>query len=144
MPEETYNIYDLLDKMHERPAMYLGSKSLIRMDAFLQGHKEAMHHRGIKDTAQPPFHGIEFHDWVAVKLGYNYSEMGWCNAILFDTLGWTPKTRRKWERLTVRGVKLAEDAAALDRFYELLDEYRHHGHKERDAVKAKMLRHQDD
>ncbi len=124
MPEETYNIYDLLDKMREKPAMYMGEKSLVRLQAHIYGYSYAMDNRGIKDVAQPPLGGIEFHDWVAVKLGYTYSEMGWCNLILSEALGWTPKTRRKWERLRVRGVKPAEDAAAFDRFYELLDQYR--------------------
>ena len=144
MPEETYNIYDLLDKMREQPAMYLGVKSLIRLHAFVEGHHLALLERSVKDVSNPPFFAIEFFDWVAVKLGYHSSEMGWCNAILADTLGRSPNRRGLWRRLGLRGVKPMEDAAALDRFYELLDEYRRNGPMERDAVKAKMLIYQDD
>ena len=36
MPEETYNIYDLLDKMREKPAMYMGEKSLVRLQAHIR------------------------------------------------------------------------------------------------------------
>jgi len=144
MSEETYNIYNLLDKMRERPALYLGKKSLICLDAYAEGYRWALLDRGIKDVSEPAFFSIEFHDWVAAKLGYNYSQMGWCNAILSAALGGSPKSKKPWERLQVRAVKPVEDAAAFDRFYELLDEWRHSGHKERDAVKAKMLQYQDD
>ena len=144
MPEETYNIYDLLDKMREKPALWLTKKSLICLHAYVEGYRCALLDRGIKDVSEPAFFSIEFFDWVAARLGYNYSQMGWCNAILADTLGWSPKSKRVWERLLARAVKPGEDSTAFDRFYELLDEWRHSGYKERDAVKAKMSRYQDD
>ena len=121
MPKETYNSYDLLDKMREKPAMYLGLKSLTRLEAFLNGYRYAAgYERGVKDIAHPAFN--DFHDWTAARLGYESSTAGWCNIILADTLGWSPK-HHKWAKL-MQSVKPADEAAALDRFYELLDEYR--------------------
>ena len=94
MPEETYNIYDLLDKMREKPALYLKRKSLTRLDAYVEGHRWALLDRGIKDVSEPAFFSIEFSEWVAAKLGHSYSQVGWCNTILAATLGWSPKSKR--------------------------------------------------
>jgi len=123
MPEETYCIYDLLDEMRERPAMYTGQKSLIRLQAFISGYDYAMENRGIKDNCSPAFfRSIMFHDWVAERLGYTTSVPGWCNIILAETLSWSPE-HHNWGKLT-QAVQPADDAVALDRFYELLDEYK--------------------
>lgn len=121
MSEDTFNIYDLLDEMREKPAMYLGVKSLRLLQAYTDGHMFALYQRGLKETSSPPFYR-EFNDWTAERLGYEYSTAGWCNIILANTLGWSPK-HHKWAKL-MQSVKPADEAAALDRFYELLDEYR--------------------
>ncbi len=123
MPEEIYNIYDLLDMMREKPAMYLGVKSLIRLQAYIDGYNYAMNNCGLKDNSNPAFlRGIRFYDWIAERFGYYESTAGWCNIILADTLGWSPE-HHKWSDL-IQSIKPTDDATALDRFYELLDEYK--------------------
>jgi hypothetical protein len=100
---EKKNLYDSLDKMRERPAMYLGEKSITRMEAFIMGFYE-----GSNDeiTENPPFH--DFNDFVGKFYG-KYTTAGWKNLILSDHYG--------------------NEKEALDRFFELLDEYRENPNK---------------
>ena len=121
MSEETFNIYDLLDEMRERPAMYLGVKSLRLLQAYTDGHMIALYERGLKETSSPPFYR-EFDDWMEKRLNYPEGSTGWCQLILADTLGWSP-SEMHWGRLA-EAIKPADDAAAFNLFYELLDEYR--------------------
>ena len=97
------NLYDSLDKMRERPAMYLGEKSISRMEAFIMGFYE-----GSNDeiTENPPFDG--FNDFVGKFYG-KYTTAGWKNLILSDHYG--------------------NEKEALDRFFVLLDEYRENPNK---------------
>jgi hypothetical protein len=97
------NLYDSLDKMRERPAMYLGSHSITRMEAFISGFYE-----GSNDdiTENPPFDN--FNDFVGKFYG-KYTTAGWKNLILADHYG--------------------DEIEALDRFFVLLDEYRENPNK---------------
>ncbi len=100
---EKKNLYISLDKMRERPAMYLGSHSITRMEAFISGFYE-----GSKDeiTENPTFEG--FNDFVGKFYG-KYTTAGWKNLILSDHYG--------------------NEKEALDRFFVLLDEYRENPNK---------------
>ena len=100
---EKKNLYNSLDKMRERPAMYLGEKSITRMEAFIMGFYE-----GSNDeiTENPPFDG--FNDFVGKFYG-KYTTAGWKNLILSDHYG--------------------NEKEALDRFFVLLDEYRENPNK---------------
>ncbi len=100
---EKKNLYDTLDKMRERPAMYLGEKSITRMEAFIMGFYE-----GSNDeiSESPPFH--DFNDFVGNFYG-KYTTAGWKNLILSDHYG--------------------NEKEALDRFFVLLDEYRENHNK---------------
>jgi hypothetical protein len=90
----------LLDVIRERPAMYLGSRTLTGLGHFLGGFGCAEHIHGIEAVSQLP---NDFHEWVAYRLHYYESTKGWGRMILEQT---------------------ADESAALDRFYELLDEHR--------------------
>jgi hypothetical protein len=96
---EKKNLYDSLDKMRERPAMYLGSHSITRMESFICGFFEGSSH---ENPENPPFFE-GFNDFVGKFYG-KYTTAGWKNLILSDHYG--------------------NEKEALDRFFVLLDEYR--------------------
>jgi hypothetical protein len=97
------NLYDSLDKMRERPAMYLGSHSITRLEAFISGFYEGSNY---EITENPPFDG--FNDFVGKFYG-KYTTAGWKNLILADHYG--------------------NEHEALDRFFVLLDEFRENPYK---------------
>lgn len=97
-----FDVYETIDRIRHRPAMYLGLYSLTRLQAFLNGCMYAAAECGAELVEQPEFGG--FHDWVAMYYGRFESTAGWCNIILQEAGG--------------------DEAAALARFFELVDEYR--------------------
>jgi hypothetical protein len=90
----------LLDVIRERPAMYLGTRSISALSAYLHGFGFAEVVHGIDAPSQLP---MDFHEWVAYRLHYYDSIRGWVNMILEQS---------------------PNESAALDKFYELLDEHR--------------------
>jgi hypothetical protein len=101
-PEITEEIkaVGLLDVIRKRPAMYLGEHSLTGLWHFLEGYSFAEQIRDSNAVRQLP---KDFHEWVAYRLHYWYSTRGWRRMIL---------------------EQVPDERAALERFYELLDEYR--------------------
>jgi hypothetical protein len=91
----------LLNGIRKRPPMYLGTMSLTRLSAFVQGYRHALFCHSIQSDC-----GLdipqEIHDWVAYRLHFRESTRGYANMIL--------------ERSN-------DEAAALQRFFHLLDEY---------------------
>lgn len=57
------NIYDLIDMMRERPAMYLGRMSIELMRIYLDAFRHAAREFGGLEPETPPFD--EFNPWVA-------------------------------------------------------------------------------
>jgi hypothetical protein len=100
------SIYDMIDAIRKRPGLYIGTRSIIRLHAFLGGYAAGMGR--VRFTARDVEHFQKFHDWVAYRLGVGESTSGWCNMIL---------------------DKSANDADAFDRFFVLLDEFRNDGKK---------------
>ena len=98
MKKKKENLYDILDKMRERPAMYTGEHSLTSIYHFINGFFAAHNN----DTNELPNFG-KFHDFVGQFYG-KYSTAGWKNLILSDHYG--------------------NEAEAVIRFYELLDDFR--------------------
>jgi hypothetical protein len=92
------NLYDILDKIRERPAMYTGEHSISAMYHFINGFYMAYNH---KTFETPSFDG--FNDFVGKFYG-KYTTAGWKNLILADHFG--------------------NEHEALTRFYVLLDEFR--------------------
>jgi hypothetical protein len=95
---EQISLYEMLDKMRERPALYLGQTSITLMAAFIDGFHAARNH---ETSETPSFDG--FNDFVGKFYG-RYTTPGWKNLILADHFG--------------------NEIEALTRFYELLDEFR--------------------
>jgi hypothetical protein len=94
-------IYDAIETLRVRPAMFIGRASIFALDSYLMGFRD-----GVSVAAQgeileesPPFH--EFSRWVAEKLGRGPTVEGWSRSIC-------------------AGAKNEEQA--LDDFFVLLDE----------------------
>jgi hypothetical protein len=91
----------LIDAIRQRPAMYLGSKSLTAFYHFLGGYQLACSLHSIDDRL-----GLhiprDFHDWVAYRTHFRESTSGWCNMIVATT---------------------ESEEKAFDRFFELLEEH---------------------
>jgi hypothetical protein len=95
---EKDDLYDVLDKMRERPAMYLGSTSITRLEAFINGFQIGQNG---ETQEQPSFDG--FNDFIDNYYN-NFDVAGWRNKILADHYG--------------------NQEEAIRKFYELLDEFR--------------------
>jgi hypothetical protein len=90
----------LLDTIRERPAMYIGQKSLTALWFYLHGYEDGRITGGYKGPSELP---RRFADWVGyrLQLGHNFSGF-WARAIL---------------------SRVRDESLAVDRFYELRDEY---------------------
>lgn len=63
----------LLEVIRERPAMYLGQRSLSALSQYLQGYWMALSVHGIQCAFPLP---QDFHDWVAYRLHfYEYQRL---------------------------------------------------------------------
>lgn len=98
----TFNIYELIDKIRLRPALYIGNHSVTRLNSFLHGYVCALHDFKIEMTEKPQFHN--FHDWVAMRLNRYEGTSGWCNMLLKAENG--------------------DEEKALERFFVYLDEFK--------------------
>ncbi len=94
----TISLYQTLDKMRERPAMYMGEATLTALSHFISGFYEGCN---FETNESPPFSG--FNNFVGNYYG-KYTTAGWKNLILADHFG--------------------NELEALKRFYELLDAFR--------------------
>jgi hypothetical protein len=95
---EKDDLYDQLEKMRKRPAMYLGSSSITKLEAFLNGFLEGQNGETLEN---PPFH--KFNDFID-NYYQNFDVAGWRNKILADHYG--------------------NEEEAITKFYQLLEEFR--------------------
>ncbi|MCU0543631.1 MAG: hypothetical protein MUE44_15870 [Oscillatoriaceae cyanobacterium Prado104] len=90
--------FDLLQRIKQRPGMYLGKPSITRLRAFLDGYEMARAELGLPDTEQQQ--QLEgFQEWIQERYKIT-STHGWHSIILFFS---------------------ADERDALDRFFELLE-----------------------
>lgn len=98
--EKRFNdIYELLEAIEELPALFLGSKSLTLLRAFLDGFQY-----GSPSISDTPYGFIDFHEWVALRLKYGESTSGYVNMILESEAG--------------------DEEKSVDRFFQLWHEFR--------------------
>jgi len=97
-----FDVYETIAQIRPRPALYIGFHSLVLLRAFLDGCFHMAGEHGIERCERPDFSGL--HDWVAERFGWSESTAGWCNIIVQECGG--------------------DEARALDRFFELVEEYR--------------------
>ncbi len=67
------DLYDLIENIEKRPAMYLGQADLTHLGAFLAGYFFARRQFGIPETQQEQEFS-EFQAWVERKFNVNYSQ----------------------------------------------------------------------
>jgi hypothetical protein len=90
----------ILDTIRDRPAMYVGEKSLTALWYFLQGYQMARSRLGQCETPRelPP----HFADWVGYRLHRDGDHDGFWHLAILE--------------------RVRDEASAVDRFYELRDE----------------------
>lgn len=102
--QKPMSLYDLLVRIHPRPAMYFGEKSLSKLQTFLDGFLTALHladanfDLGKYDTE-------EFRRWMGEKVGYGYP----------NTLDCMTHILRKFDK---------DEEKSFDYFFALLEEFK--------------------
>lgn len=92
--------FDLLQRIKQRPGMYLGKCSITRLRAFLDGYEMARAELGFPDTEeQQQLDG--FQEWIQERYQIT-STHGWDSIILFFSV---------------------DEKDALDKFFKLLEEF---------------------
>jgi hypothetical protein len=94
------NLYDLLQKIKKRPAMYLGKHSIFNLQAFLDGYYFARRELGIPLTEQES-EFQKFLQWIREKFQVETGQL-WASIILFNC---------------------ADERSAVDRFFSLFEEF---------------------
>lgn len=107
---------NLFERIRRRPAMFFGKNSLSAFRSFVDGYYYAHYQLGAEPPSLLP---EDMHDWAAYRLHFHESTSGYANMILKDT---------------------PDEAQALTRFFELLDEHRARQPK----LVAKIRRHPQD
>lgn len=99
-----HSIRDLLREIHDRPALWLGARTLTGLKCLLMGYEIACALHDIPETESlpddVPWQG--FSEWLAKR---------------YDRVGWSVS----WYSLLVEHSQSQEEA--FDRFFELLAEY---------------------
>lgn len=99
------NLYDLLNEIRKRPAMYMGSKSLSSLRQVINGYTIKAQIEGTEDAYENDF--ARFDEFVLDYRCHSYltgSTAGWCNNILAANYG--------------------NEEAALNDFFKLFDLFR--------------------
>ena len=99
-----FDVYKLLDAIRERPGLYLGTPSLTKLRDFLQGYRSALMNNDIPYRQVGFWNIITFDTWIRKHFDLPYNSQGWANNILKHCNG--------------------DEAEALAKFFELLDEFR--------------------
>jgi hypothetical protein len=113
------NIYELIEIISKRTAMYTGECKLSNVRSFLDGYAFAVRSETTRIDFLGNFPG--FHDWVAKKFGFYESTAGWENMILAIEIGLSPKNI-KWERYSYN-VTEEQHELSVKKFFELVSEY---------------------
>ncbi len=92
-------VYDILQKVKNKPNVYLGSPSIMCLQAFLSGYNVAQYQLGKSLDSPDCFDG--FQEWIQEKFKVESSQ-SWAKIILFYS---------------------ADERDALERFFELFEEF---------------------
>lgn len=94
-------LHDVLQRIKQRPGMYLGKCSITRLSMLLAGYAMARAELGLPVTEQEKEFG-GFQDWIQERYKIN-STHGWDSIILFYS---------------------ADERDALNKFFELFEKFR--------------------
>lgn len=100
-------VNNIIDRIRIRPGSYLGKHSITNLNHFLDGYITALTDNGQYNNQQKKLLPLSFwymHELTAVAYGFYESTLGWCKIILNSLNG--------------------NEHAALDRFFELYDEFK--------------------
>lgn len=114
-------IYDLIEKISVRTAMYTGECKLSNVRSFIDGYTLSIQDQEELKIFCSDFSG--FHDWVAKKYGFYESTAGWQNMILAVELGLTPHNIH-WEGYS-SGATDEQHKSSVATFFQLVSEYGH-------------------
>jgi hypothetical protein len=95
-------LYEMFERIKLRPGMYLGKCSISRLRAFLDGYMGAREDLKVPLTQQEKEFS-DFQNWIQKRFNIT-STHGWDSIILFYS---------------------ADERDALNRFFELFEEFRH-------------------
>jgi hypothetical protein len=94
------DLYELFQKIKEKPSLYLGGHSVYQLKAFYDGYTFAREEFGIPVTAQEK-NFENFHHWLQERLNAR-TNLSWAKILEFRS---------------------RDEKEALDLFFELLDEF---------------------
>ncbi len=96
------NIFELLEKIHQKPGLYIGSSSVTALRHFLVGYKFARQEMKILPTEIELDFYQEFQPWLQ-----RYFNI---------------QTTNSWDKILL--FKYVDDVNAFDHFFQLLDVFR--------------------
>ena len=94
------NLYEMLNRIKKRPAMYLGKNSIFSLQAFLAGYNGAKREMGLSPTEEEEEFEY-FLNWIRKRFKVETNQ-SWASIIVFYS---------------------ADENKALDTFFELFDEF---------------------
>jgi hypothetical protein len=74
------NLYQLIEQIKVRPAMYLGSTTITALQNFIDGYNFACYIKDVEERLSPPWQ--DFHEFVRARTGFAESTGGWCYMLL--------------------------------------------------------------
>ena len=114
------SVYELIDTISQRTAMYTGECKLSNIRSFIDGYTFSFKNENELIAFISDFPG--FHDWVAKKYGFYESTAGWHNMILAIEMGFLP-TNVKWEEYSL-GATEQQHRSSVAKFFDLTREYK--------------------
>ncbi len=107
------NIYSILEKIEQRPGMYLSRPGFGAICDFLIGYDLALLNNQFAEQEQPPFR--DFNDFVLKKLGKDW-------AIAPNVPGEIHPSLLSWQ--SAIGDAVPDDNEAMKIFFDFLRQYR--------------------
>ncbi|BAS54351.1 hypothetical protein Q2T42_13645 [Leptolyngbya boryana CZ1] len=96
------NLFDLLEKINQKPGLYIGTASITALRHFLVGYKFARQEMGILPTEAELDFYQEFQPWLQRRLYV--------------------RTANSWDKIIL--IKCIDEKAAFDHFFQLLEQFR--------------------
>ena len=115
------DLYQHLDQIKFRPALYLGGLSISKLESYINGYNAACHFKGIEEQLKPRWE--LFHEFAKRKTNFYESTGGWCYMILSHCEG--------------------DEEKAIELFFEYFDEFRK-GETLSEFIKTLVPKHKQD
>ena len=82
------NIFDLIDLIQQRTAMFIPDKSINSLQTFLRGYETCMSVHAILEHDVPVFK--HFHEWLVRYYNFEFTASGWAYAIQYNVTDQEP------------------------------------------------------